>query len=156
MRNMRFAPPPRPNYFQNQTQSRGYRSHNRSEVHSVMRMAIGQSTTGMRSSLRLRLHYLIYSFLKFRSIPICCGCCRRCQSLHCLMVKFGRTENLLDVLTQYETLEFCRLGLNWKEILPNQNLGHLPENQISAGRRFIENIKEKRKLTIYHEYLKYF
>ena len=28
------------------------------------------------------------------------------------MVKFGGGENLLDVLTQYETLEFCRLGLN--------------------------------------------
>ena len=41
-------------------------------------------------------------------------------------------------------------------IFPNQNLGCLPENQISAGRRFIENIKEKRKLAVSHEYLKYF
>ena len=63
---------------------------------------------------------------------------------------------MLDVLTQYETLEFCKLGLNWEGILPNQNLGYLPENQISAGRRFIENIKEKRELAVYHEYLKYF
>ena len=52
------------------------------------------------------------------------------------MVKFGGGENLLDVLTQYETLEFCRLGLNREGILPNQNLGYMPENQISAGRRF--------------------
>jgi hypothetical protein len=72
------------------------------------------------------------------------------------MVKFGGGENLLDVLTQYETLEFCRLGLNREGILPNQNLGYFPENQISAGRRFIENIKEKRKLAVCHEYLKYF
>jgi hypothetical protein len=71
-------------------------------------------------------------------------------------VKSRRTENLLDVLTQYETLEFCRLGLNQEGILPNQNLGYLPDNQISAGRRFIENIKEKRKLAANHEYLKYF
>jgi len=28
------------------------------------------------------------------------------------MVKSGRAENLLDVLTQSEILEFCRLGLN--------------------------------------------
>ena len=27
----------------------------------------------------------------------------------CLMVEFGRTENLLDVLTKYEILWFCRL-----------------------------------------------
>ena len=72
------------------------------------------------------------------------------------MVKSRRNENLLDVLTQYETLEFCRLGLNREGILPNQNLGYLPENQISTGRRFIENVKEKRKITVYHEYLKYF
>jgi hypothetical protein len=30
----------------------------------------------------------------------------------CLMVKSGRTVNLLGVVTQYEILEFCRLGLN--------------------------------------------
>jgi hypothetical protein len=28
------------------------------------------------------------------------------------MVKFGGIENLLDVLTQYETLEFCRIAQN--------------------------------------------
>ena len=27
-------------------------------------------------------------------------------------VKFGGTENLLDVLMQYEILGFCRLGLD--------------------------------------------
>jgi len=58
------------------------------------------------------------------------------------MVKFGGGENLLDVLTQYETLQFCRLGLNREGILPNQNLGYFPENQISAGRRFIEISKK--------------
>ena len=63
---------------------------------------------------------------------------------------------MLDVLTQYETLEFYRLGLNREGILPKQNLGYLPENQISAGRRFIENIKDKRKFAACHEYLKYF
>jgi hypothetical protein len=72
------------------------------------------------------------------------------------MVKSGRLENLLDVLTEYEILRVCRLGLNREGILPNQNLGYLPENQISAGRRSIENIKEKRKLAVYHESLKYF
>jgi len=30
----------------------------------------------------------------------------------CLVVEFGGIENLLDVLTQYEILGFCRLGLN--------------------------------------------
>jgi len=30
----------------------------------------------------------------------------------CLMIKFGETENLLDVMTQYEILGFCGLGLN--------------------------------------------
>jgi len=29
--------------------------------------------------------------------------------ISCLMMKFGRVKNLLDVLTQYEILEFCRL-----------------------------------------------
>ena len=28
----------------------------------------------------------------------------------CLKIKFGEIQNLLDVLTQYEILEFCRLG----------------------------------------------
>ena len=60
----------------------------------------------------------------------------------CLMVKYRRIQNLLDVLTQYETLEFCRLGLNREGILPNRNLGYFPENQISAGRRFIEISKK--------------
>ena len=48
----------------------------------------------------------------------------------CLKVKFGMTKNFLDMLTQYETLECCRLGLNREGILPNQNLGYLSENQI--------------------------
>ena len=30
----------------------------------------------------------------------------------CLRIKFGEIKNLLDVLTQYEILGFCRLGLN--------------------------------------------
>jgi hypothetical protein len=55
-----------------------------------------------------------------------------------------RGENLLDVVTQYETWEFCRLGLNREGILPNQNLGYLSENQISAGRRFIEISKKSK------------
>jgi len=33
-----------------------------------------------------------------------------CKS--CLMVKSERTENLLDMLTQYEILGFYKLGLN--------------------------------------------
>jgi hypothetical protein len=49
-------------------------------------------------------------------------------------MKPERRENLLDVLTQYETLESCRRALNQEEILPNQNLEYLPESQISAGR----------------------
>ncbi len=28
----------------------------------------------------------------------------------CLKIKFGEIKNLLDVLTQYEILVFCRLG----------------------------------------------
>jgi len=32
--------------------------------------------------------------------------------LACLRVKFRGDVNLLDVLTQYEILGFCRLGLN--------------------------------------------
>jgi hypothetical protein len=39
-------------------------------------------------------------------------------------VKFGGTENLLDVLTQYEIWGFCRLDFNGK-IIANQNFGYL-------------------------------
>jgi hypothetical protein len=45
-------------------------------------MAINQLLTGMKTGSRLRLHYLIYSLAKFRSIPIYCGCYRGCQSLN--------------------------------------------------------------------------
>jgi len=62
------------------------------------------------------------------------------------MVKFGGDENLLNVLTQYETLEFCRLCLNREGILPNQNLGYLLENQVSDWRRFIEILKKSENL----------
>ena len=34
------------------------------------------------------------------------------MGIACLMVEFGEIKNLLDVLTQYEILGFCRLGLN--------------------------------------------
>jgi hypothetical protein len=35
-----------------------------------------------------------------------------------LMVKSGRTENLLGVVTQYEILGFCRLALNQRKFYP--------------------------------------
>jgi len=41
------------------------------------------------------------------------------------MVKFGRTENLLGVVTQYQILGFCRLDVNSGEILLKQSWGYL-------------------------------
>jgi hypothetical protein len=49
-----------------------------------------------------------------------------------LMVEFGRTENLLDVLTQYEILGFCRLGLNRLKFYRIKTWDIMTENQISA------------------------
>jgi hypothetical protein len=49
-----------------------------------------------------------------------------------LMVEFGRTENLLDVLTQYEILGFCRLGLNRLKFYRIKTWDIMTENQISV------------------------
>ncbi len=56
-------------------------------------------------------------------------------------VEFGATENLLDVLTKYEILGFCRLGLNRLKFYQTKTWDILTENQISAGCRFIESIQ---------------
>jgi len=37
--------------------------------------------------------------------------------LPCLLVKSGRTENLLGMVTQYQILGFCRLDVNLGEII---------------------------------------
>ena len=42
------------------------------------------------------------------------------------MVKSGRAENLLDVLTQSEILEFCRLGLNQRKFYRTETWDILP------------------------------
>jgi hypothetical protein len=57
------------------------------------------------------------------------------------MVEFGRTENLSDVLTQYEILGFCKLGLNRLKFYRIKIWDIMTENQISAGCRFIEIIQ---------------
>jgi hypothetical protein len=49
------------------------------------------------------------------------------------MVEFGRTENLLDVLTQYEIFGFCRLGLNRRKFYRTKAWDILPKNQISSN-----------------------
>ena len=54
------------------------------------------------------------------------------------MVEFGRTENLLDVLTQYEILGFCILGLNRLKFYRTKTWDTFPEDQISLNYRFIE------------------
>ena len=49
-----------------------------------------------------------------------------------LMVKSGRTEYLLDVLTKYVILGLCRLGLNRQKFYLTKAWGTIIENQISA------------------------
>ena len=57
------------------------------------------------------------------------------------MVKSGRIENLLDVLTKYVTLGFCRLGLNRLKFYRTKTWDIMTKNQISANYRYIEIIK---------------
>jgi hypothetical protein len=64
------------------------------------------------------------------------------------MVKSGRTENLLDVLTQYEILGFCKLRLNRRKFYRTKTWDILTENQISSGCSFIERIQILVKLQI--------
>jgi hypothetical protein len=66
------------------------------------------------------------------------------------MVEFGRTENLLDVLTQYEILGFCRLGLNRLKFYRTKTWDIMTEIQISANSRFIETISGLGKPEIYN------
>ena len=51
------------------------------------------------------------------------------------MVKSGRTENLLVVVTQYEILGFCRLGLNRLNFYRTKTWDIMTEKQISIGCR---------------------
>ena len=51
------------------------------------------------------------------------------------MVKFGRNENLFDVLMQYEISRFCRLGLNRLNYYRIEIWDIITENQISLSCR---------------------
>jgi hypothetical protein len=50
------------------------------------------------------------------------------------MVKFGRTENLLDLLMQYEIWGFCGWGLNRLKFYRTKIWDIWSKNQISANR----------------------
>jgi len=41
------------------------------------------------------------------------------------MLKSGKAENLLAVITKYEILKFCKIWSQLDGILPNQYLGYL-------------------------------
>ncbi len=56
---------------------------------------------------------------------------------------------MLDVLTQYEILRFCRLGLNQMKFYRTKTWDILTENQISAGCRSIENATGRSKSVFY-------
>jgi hypothetical protein len=64
------------------------------------------------------------------------------------MVEFGETNNVLDVLTQYEILEFCRLGLNRMKFYQTKTWDILTEKQISVVCRFIERLSKNPKTMI--------
>jgi len=51
----------------------------------------------------------------------------------CLSMKFGRTENLLDMLTEYENLRFYILGLNWRKLYQTGTWDILIDKQMSAN-----------------------
>jgi hypothetical protein len=53
-------------------------------------------------------------------------------------MEFEGTENLLDVLTQYEILGFCRLGLNRLKFYRTKTWDIMTENQIPAGCRLLK------------------
>ena len=50
-----------------------------------------------------------------------------------LSMKFGRTENLLDMLTEYENLRFYILGLNWRKLYQTGTWDILIDKQMSAN-----------------------
>ena len=58
----------------------------------------------------------------------------------CLKIKFGEIKNLLDMLTQYEILEFCRLDWNRMKFYQTKTWDIMTENQISSNYRCIERL----------------
>jgi hypothetical protein len=56
---------------------------------------------------------------------------------------------LLDVLTKYVTLGFCRLGLNRLKFYRTKTWDIMTKNQISANYRYIESITGSPILQIY-------
>ena len=58
---------------------------------------------------------------------------------------------MLDVLSQYEILGFCRLGLNRLKFYRTQICYIMTKNQISAGCRFIENKSVSGKVVISYD-----
>jgi len=57
----------------------------------------------IKSTATRKFERFLYFVVGLSSLPV---------EMSCLTVKFRRDVNLLDVLTQYEILGFCRLGLN--------------------------------------------
>ena len=78
-------------------------------------------------------------FAIYHVVQACCimhmQICNILQALRlevtCLNVEFGRTENLLDVLTQYEIFGFCRLGFNWRKFYRTGTLNILIDDSPS-------------------------
>ena len=58
------------------------------------------------------------------------------------MVKSGRLENSLDVMTQYEILGFCRFGLNVLVLLDitDQQIGYGSQVSLAVSSRGIVGI----------------
>jgi hypothetical protein len=55
------------------------------------------------------------------------------QIVDVLMVKFRETKNLMNVLTQYEILRFCRLGVNRLKFYRTKTWDIMTESQISLN-----------------------
>jgi hypothetical protein len=49
------------------------------------------------------------------------------------MVEFGEIKNLMNVLTQYEILGFCRLGVNRLKFYRTKTWDIMTESQISLN-----------------------
>jgi len=64
------------------------------------------------------------------------------------MVKSGRLENSLDVMTQYEILGFCGLGLNRLKFYRTRTWDIMSKNQISADRYILREYHNFGKFTV--------
>ena len=78
----------------------------------------------------LRLDHVTYSFPKFRSTPIYCGCCTRCQSLHVVTeVEIWEDWKIFRFCYELCKLRDCRLGLtSWNLVVWKSGISHQKPN----------------------------